>query len=486
MRRVALAVLLVTAALAGCVDDGSPAEPEHVAEEPSWPDGLLLTYEVTADGQTAEETFIVVNGTQQGPQLWAWNLSRPNLTSAFLELNDGYNPRDPLWSGLFRFPVEAGDEHEATLGGTEANVTWSQVDHEGPLDASTDLEGVARAGGEEVGRFRLSAGNVTAFTYLSFETEDGSPQTWKLVGTDVREDWNGPPAWSKGNWWTYEGSFQSHEGRSTVVYTSDQPGRQTEQRVLDPVRFDDRYLMVPFQGWRTTDIAPQSGFVSAFLSQFWSWPLYEGQSWSGETSAPAEPSQYQAIVERNDRAPLPDGSVSVTYTVEAYIPDAEQPFAEYEYSPRAGHLVEWRMTEGGGGSPVLNFTLEDFGQTYHGEMEIPQRERLVEIPVTSGPTTVERSFEVAEDRAFVRIAPHSFAGHGQDVDPEFELEIRNPSGDVAVHRNETHFSDRRLDLSGQMDAEPGTWNLTVELGEDVSVRLDVEALWYQTETVDYR
>lgn len=485
--RLAVLLLLLTAALAGCVDDDEGDEEGVVAQQPSWPTGLLFTYEVTTDGERSNETFLVRNASGQGPELAAWNLSRPNLTSPFLTWNENYNPRSAAWASIFEYPIEAGDEHEARLDGTEVNLTWSEVPHEGPLGTDTDIEGVARLpAGEEVARFRVSTGNDTAVTLIDLDLPDGPTETWRLVDAELRTDWDEPPRWEKGDWWTYNGSFQGEEGNATLVYTHDQQTRQADQRILSPVRFDDRLPTLPLHGWRDSDIAPQSGFVTAMLQTFWSWPLADGTTWGGTTSAVDGGGTYEAVAELVERATLPDGSASVAFAVEVFVPDHEEPFAEYTYAPRVGHLVDWRISEAGSSEPELAYTLEAWGEGFHGEMEIPERETPEEIPVTSGPASIERSFDVPEEAIWVRIAPHSFAGHGQDVEPEFELEITDANGTVKAQRDESHFSQRRLDLSGRMEASPGTWNLTLEMGEGVSARLVLEALWFETETVDFR
>jgi hypothetical protein len=484
MRGALLAILLLTAPLTGCVDGGEEQGPRSA--QPDWPDGLVLTYEITKDGETAEEAFLV-RQTDEGPEMWAWNLSRPNLTSPFLELGTDHEPRADGWSGLFDFPIEPGDEHEAQVGGADVTMTWNETTHEGPLDTDTDLLGVARdEAGEEIGRFQVSTGNGTAITAIDVDAPDGTDERWRLVDSEVRSNWNGPPTWAKGDWWTYNGTFQDEAGQGKIVYTKDQQKRRSVQRTLEPVAFEDRVLFVPFQGWRDSDIAPQSGVVSSFLSSFWNWPLVDGVSWSGTTSAAEGGAQYQAVAEVEQRAILPDGTASTVFTVDAYVPGEEASFATFTYAPLVGHLLDWRMGFVGEEDPVMNYTLEDRGSAFHGEMEIPHVETLQQVPATSGPKRINTTFDVPEEAIWVRMAPHSFAGHGPDTEPTFELEITDPNGTVVVHRNASDFSDRRMELSGRFDAVPGTWNMTVELGEDVSISMILEAIWYETEVRDFR
>lgn len=489
MRRVLLAVLLLTGPIAGCV---GPSEEGPVAHQPSWPTGLLLTYEVTENGTTAEETFLVRNETEGEVDMRAWNLSQPNFTSPFLDLNDRYNPRAYSWSKIFEWPIRAGDTHETRIGGADATMNWTEVEHEGPLDADTALEGVARTSeGEELARFRVSAGNVTALTYLELDAPDGTQQTWELTATDVRTGWNAPPAWTKGDWWTYEGSFQGETGSAQLVYTNDRSTQRSDQRVLSPTEVDDRVLMLPFLGWRDADIAPQSGFVSGQMSTFWSWPLSDGKVWGGTTSAVDGGSRYQAVAERNDRAILPDGTATVTFTVRAFVQDGEEPFAVFEYSPLVGHLVQWRMGEPGAPGSDLDFELEDWGQAFHGEMEIPQRALVEKVPrgnrtILTGPASIDRSFEVPERANRLQVAPRSFAVHEEGADPSFSMRLTDPNGTVAYERNASHFDGRRLGLSEVMDSHPGNWTLELEIDESVSMLARIFANWFETEMVDYR
>lgn len=487
MRELLLAILLLTGPLAGCM--GSDAA---TVEEPEWPTGLLVTYDLTKDGETARETFMMHNGTQEGTDLLAWNLSRPNMTSPLLQFDEDHQPRASGWSDVFAYPIEDGDEHQAQLAGTEVTITWSEAAHEGPLAIDTVLEGTARdEAGEEVAVFRLSTDDPAMLTYAELDVPEGPNETWELVDARHHADWNLPPDWTKGDWWVYEGTFRNEQGSSKIVYTNDATSGRTDQRELSPVRVEDRVLMLPFQGWRDTDIAPQSGYVSGMMSTFWSWPLHDDKGWSGSTSAVDRGSQYEAVSDLTLRSPLPDGSVTTTFTVDARLPGSEEPFATFEYSPRVEHLLSWRMTEPGSEDPALNFTLQDWGEAFHGEMEIPQRVQVEKIPqgpssFLSGPAEVDRTFEVPEEARTVQIASRSFAVHQPDVDPRFELALRDPNGTVVLERNASEFEERRLSLAGTADAEPGSWRLTVDVGDGVSVLARLYANWYVTETVDFR
>ncbi|PSG96774.1 hypothetical protein BRD56_08300 [Thermoplasmatales archaeon SW_10_69_26] len=487
MRRVLLAILLLTGPLAGCT---SPDR--ATVEDPDWPTGQLLTYELTQEGETARETFLVYNHTPKGTDLLAWNLSRPNLTSPLTQFDEEHQPRAEGFSNAFPFPIEDGDEHEARIAGADVTVTWSQTPHEGPLDADRELEGVARTqDGEQLAVFGLSAGSPALLTYAEIDPPDGAAETWELVDARLHEGWNQPPSWTKGDWWTYEGSFRSEQGSSKVVYTTDDTSQPNTQRELSPVRVEDRVLMLPFQGWRDGDIAPQSGYISNVLSSFWSWPLGEGKTWSGSSSVGERGDEYQALSHLSLRAPLPDGSVTTTFAVEAYLSGRDEPFATWEYSPRAEHLVSWRITPASEEDPTLNFTLEDWGEAYHGEMEIPRRVQVDQIPARggsflSGPAEIDRTFDVPEQARTVQIAPRSFAVHEPDVDPEFRLTLTDANGTVVLEHNASQFQDQRLSLSSNVEASPGDWRLQVDIGEGVSVLARLYANWYETETVDFR
>lgn len=482
MRRVLLAVLLLTGSLAGCAGD---SEETVTAKRPDWPTGLVFTYDITADGESGEETFLVHNGTPKGTDLLAWNLSRPNFTSPLLTFDEQYNLRTWNWSGALRFPIEAGDTYTGRLGSVQANISWQEVPHEGPLDIEKDLEGVAYGPeGDELATFRFSAGEVTVLTYAEFDTPDGRNQTWELTEASLNDRWDQPPVWKKGDWWTYTGSFRDAEGTSKIVYTDDRKTRQSQQYVLTPVEVENRVLMLPFQGWRKSDIAPQSGYVSGMISSFWDWPLWDGKTWSGSTNYAQQ--QYQAVSDLTKRSQLPDGTVTTTFQVEVYVPNEEKPFATYEYSPWVGHLVDWQIRQSSGGPPSLNYTLEDWGEAYHGKLEIPQRALVAEIPITGGPDELNRSFELPDQAHTLQISTRSFAVHQRNVDPVFDFRLTDPNGTLVFARNASDFEDRRLDLSGLVDAQPGTWELEVELGEGVSVLARLFGIWHETKTVDFR
>lgn len=487
MHRVLLAMLLLTGPLAGCVGLGGAT-----VEEPDWPTGLVLTYEITSEGSTSEEVFLVHNGTSAGTQLLPWQVSDPGFSSPFVTFDEAHDPRDAGWSDLFSFPIEAGEEHTAQAGGANVTVAWSEVDHEGPLDAETDLEGVAETDdGEEVARFRWSTGEGNVLTRIEVDTPDGTNETWELMDTRLHADWNRPPSWSKGDWWTYNGTFRNEAGTSQIVYTTDGSTAQGEQYVLSPVDVENRVLMLPFQGWRQDDIAPQSGYVTGMLSSFWSWPLQHGKTWSGSTSAGEPGSQYQAVSRLTPGTQLPDGTVTTTFTIEAYAESQDDPFAVYEYAPRAEHLLAWRMGSAGADELDVNLTLEDWGEAFHGEMEIPRRIQVEAIPqgrssFLSGPAEIDRTFDVPGQANTVQIAPRSFAVHPPDVDPSFEMQLTDPNGSVVVEHNASGFQDRRLDISTTVDAVEGSWRLTASIGEDVSVLARLYANWYEPETVDFR
>lgn len=488
MRRLLLAVVLLTGPLTGCT---FWTEDEVSIEQPSPPTGLLLTYEITQNGTTTTETFLAFEETAKGTDLLAYDLSRQDFSSPFLAFKDNFNPRRFNWSNVFEYPLEPGDSNDARVGGADATIEWSKVDYDGPLETDTALEGVARTpSGEVVARFQLPDIPSPVITYIEVDAPDGTNETWTLLGATFNDGWDRPPAWELGDWWTYEGVFKGNEGNSQIVYAGNTSTRRAEQYVLSPRTVDDRTLMLPFQKWRKGDVAPQSGFVTSLMSSFWQWPLQEGKTWTGQTSSTEGSENYQAIAHMDRRIPLPDGSVSVGFSVEAFVQGDEEPFAQFTYSPRVEHLVDWRMSQVGTNFDALNFTLQDWGERFHGEMEIPKRGLVERIPrngsLLTGPETINRTFEVPDRANRLQVTPQSFAVHKRNADPVFEMRLIDPNGTLRYEKNDTMFEDRRLDLAEVINAEPGTWRLELRAGNDVSMLAQIFANWFEVREIDFR
>lgn len=435
---------------------------------------------------------MVHNATSAGTELLAYNLSRPNLTSPLLSFDEGFNPRASGWSNVFSYPIEPGDTYEARIEGTTVNVSWTSELYEGFLETDTALEGIARdAEGEQLARFRFADLAAPVLAFASVSVEGQLEQRFELEQARLDADWNQPPAWTLGDWWRYSGTFQGNTGEGTVVYTGNQTSGRSQTYVLSPVKVEDRVLLLPFQSWRQRDIAPQSGVVSSLLSSFWSWPLRDGKTWTGSTTTVDGSQPYQARASLDERVLLPDGRATVAFTVRTYTEEQAEPFGLYRYAPLVEQLTRWNVTQVGEDAPAIDFTLEDLGEGYHGEMEIPQREIVAQIPegnrsFLSGPASIERSFHVPEKANRLQVGSRSFAVHERGVDPEFTFRLTDPNGTVVYERNETQFEGRRLGLATVLDAPAGNWTLEISAGEGVSVLGTIYANWFVTRTVDYR
>lgn len=486
MRELLLGLALLLAPMAGCITSD-----ELSIEQPDLPTGLLLSYEVTSENETAREVFLVHNASSVGTELFAYELSRPNLTSPLLSFDADFQPQASGWSEVFDFPLQDGSEHEATIAGSQATVAWSTIGYEGPLDIESELEGVARANGSTIATFRFAGEGPAVLTYVDIDAPDGTQQRWELVDAELDSRWNHAPQWTKGDWWTYAGSFKNEEGQAQIVYTNDaESSRGAPQYVLNSVEVEDRVLMLPFQQWRKGDLAPRSGFINSMLSSFWNWPLHDGKQWTGSSGALPEGGSYVATSHLSDRVLLPDGTTSLAFTIEARSGEGEL-LATYQYAPLVEHLTQWRISEPEAEEPVLDLSLEDWGRAYHGEMEVPQRAVVAEVPddgrsVASGPEEIERTFQVTERANRLQIASESFAVHGSNPDPQFTFRVIDPNGTVVFERNASDFNNRRIGLAQVLNAEAGQWRLEVTLGEDVSIIARIYANWFITQTVDFR
>lgn len=481
MRGVLLAILMLTAPLAGCPN--VTEEPVRI-EKASIPFGTLLTYEITDDGQRTTETF-VATGEDGGVALWAHNLTRGDLGSPFLSLNAELTPRGFNWSNLFEFPLEPGDSYTATVGGADATVSTEAVSLELPNGSRDAIEATATADGETLATLTLLT-EPTVFARIDVDTPDGTQETWELTRLEHRPSWNGVPDWDIGDWWTYNATTRGEHATPKLIYNAHDQNQKGERlRVLNPQTVESRIAAFPFLNLRDRDIAPQSGLVTNLLSGFWKWPLFEGQTWTGSTSAPGVDA-YRTQVTVEKRITVPGGATTTAYTVTAHPandPEAD-PIAEWQYAPLVGFLTYVWIDVPSRDDRILDWELTEWGEDFHGEIEIPRRVPLHTQNSTSGPAQIDETFEFSAPSE--RIQVRGTAVRQADATANVTIQLTAPDGSHPWRITQEDFQDRSISFNDDFDGANGTWHLEADLPQGVSFFAQIRGLHIEHRTVDYR
>lgn len=482
MRGLLLAVAILTAPMAGCA--GLTGEPLSI-QQADLPLGLLLTYRIENEGSTSTETFVVVPQRDGGYTLNAYNLSRPGFGSPYLELSSQLNPTRFNWSQPLQWPLEPGKRYEATVGGAEATVKLEAVEGvEGPTGAEKAIRAVATADGETVAELTVLQ-DPPILKEIKLDTPDGTEEHWTLEEARYDQRFNRPPAWSIGQWWSYNATTKTEHAETTLIYNANATNNKgVPQRVLNAQRVESRLAALPFHTLRARDLAPQSGFLTSLLGSFWSWPLVDGKQWTGSTSLAR--GGYTATVQMEDRVPLPDGTVTTAYTIEA-VPTRQpgaEPIGTYQYAPRVGFLTSIQVNDPGSQDEIIDWELTDWGDGFHGEIEIPHRVQLWGRNRTTGPAEIEESFPVPE--RMDRLQLRGMAVRRAGSNPNASFALVDPSGEQRFLRDAGDWQDRRINLRHVTDAVNGTWTFRADLPEGVTFFVIVRGIWVETKTVDYR
>jgi hypothetical protein len=484
MRALLLATMLVAAGWAGCLsDDGSSVPRLHV------PDGTLATYEIAANGTTTTDTFVAAPTERPGVELWAHNATRAGFDSPLLSLDGELNPRGVAWDGLFAFPIEPGDEYTAQVGGVEADVETAATTYEVAGDEVDAVRATARADGETVAEVTVLV-SPTLVAEAELDTPASGKQTWTLTDLGFQPGYDEPPRWDVGDWWRFDAQTRDADGQlesvdAKLVYNANDTAEQgTPQRVLNPTEVDDRPATFPFQTLRDRDLAPQSGYLTNLLSTFWQWPMGDSATWSG-TSQLAPGDDYEAVVEVEEATVA--NRVTTVYNITAT--PLNEPgagaFAAWSYVPAAGFVGHIWAKAPDADASRLDWTLTDWGEGYHGDMEVPQRQAVYGQSTTSGP--IDRTEPVEVPAPVERVQIEGTFVRPEDARPELELELRDPDGDPAWTLNESALEEQRVvQLNDVIDAGAGNWTLETQVPEDVSYFLQLTAAWKETTTVDYR
>lgn len=482
MRGVLLALALLTVPLAGCFGLlGS----DVVIERPELAPGTLLTYHVETGEVEGNQTFVVLPGPEGGYELHAYNLSE-SFNSPYRHLDTNLNPRVFNWSGILNWPLEDGKSNQATVGGAEATVELSGVDGvEGPSGLTDAIKAVATADGKQVAEIVVLK-DPTVIQRIDVDTPDGTDETWVLQDVTVGERFNQPARWEIGDWWIYNATTQGETTQTHLVYNSnDTTQKGSLMYVLNPTRAEDRFPSLPFLRFRASDLAPQSGFLTGLVSSFWDWPLQDGKTWSGSTTLSGIES-YQAQASLTPNVRLPDGSLTIGYTIELRPlkdPGAE-PIGSYQYVPRVEMLTYAWIEDPESGERVIDWELEDWGDGFHGEMEIPRVAELSGRSRTAGPAEIDDPVNVTD--RIERVQLKLTAVKRSDASPNVTFELVRPDGTTALRANETAFRDRLLQFNNAVDATTGTWRFQADVPEGVSFFGEVNGVWTETRQVDYR
>lgn len=483
MRRVLLAVLLLVSPWAGCLDGFDST----AITEPAVPDGTLATYEVTADGTTSTETFVAAPDGEPGVSFWLHNGTRANLSSPILNLDETLNPRGFEWDGFLEFPLEAGSEHQARVGGEEATVSLESTTYTVGGESVDAIRAVAEAeDGRQLADATVLAG-PTIFAEIEFDTPVDGSQSWTLTGLDHQEGWNEAPEWTVGDWWRVDAETQGRSAETTLVFEGNETSRQgTERRVLNPQEVSARPATYPLHTFRDRDVAPQSGFLTATLSGFWKWPMTDGATVTGNSDLAPQDS-YVAEVTREVRTVA--DRVTTVYTIEAHLHGAsdETPFASWGYAPAAEFVTHLYVEDPETGDVRFDWELLDWGSGFHGEMEVPQRQPVFDQQLVEGPNETTERFEAPAETERMQMVGTMVRNEENATDPEVELSLTSPDGTVAWTKNASPIEEDQVHrFNDAIDGTPGNWTLDLHLGENVSLLLEVRAVWLETETVDYR
>jgi hypothetical protein len=480
MRRVALAVLLLTSPLVGCTDG---AEGPTI-EAPAVPTGLRLTYDSTINGTESTDTFMTYS-VDEGTRLLAWDVSRDTLRTPFTDYDSDFDLRKFNWTDTFQYPLEPGKSYDTRVGGAKATITWQAVDAQTPVrDADRALEGTAVTENDNtVATFRIVPGDPAVLSYVDVETPDGTDQTWELTDLEPSTNWNDVPTWEKGDWWSYNGTFTQFSGEAQMLYLTDRKkSRGSLQYSLTATDIEDQDLSRPLLHWRQSDLAPQSGYISSIGDKFWSWPLLDEKTWTGSASGRDSAAAYQAKVDLEDRIRLPDGSLSFGFEIETRTQERET-LSQYTYSPRVEHLTEYTGRLLDEDEPSVNFELEGWGHDYVGPVDVPIRETLISSPVREGPFDDQVNLTVPEPANTVSVNGRAVSSEPDPGNATFRLIDSNGTG--RYERNASGFSDRQLQLNGLVPAQPGNWTFEARGEENISYTVQIRANWYETRQMDF-
>lgn len=477
MRWGLAALVILVLAAAGCVSLGE--EGTLTVEEPIVPDGLFLTYEITQGADASTGTFLVDH--EDGYTLSRYNAS-PDLRSPFLSLDETLSPVGYAWDDLFQFPLEPGDTYAATAAATHATVDIQATTFILDGDEQAALEATVTDDDETLATFTLLQ-EPTVLAQISITREDGVPEAWTLTNATHEPRWNHPPTWEKGAWWGYNATTHSQHADMTLIYNEDTTNTQgTPQRVLNTQHAESRVASTPFNLLRSSDIAPQAGMLNNVLATFWDWPLEDGETFTG-SSAIAE--AYLAEVALEEII-LPDGQATMAFVVTASdIEDpASEPFASWTYAPHTGFLTEFWVHDPDEDDPQFDWELTDWGDGFHGEIEVPQLVPVHEIDHTRGPVDRSDTFTVQDRSDRLRVS--GWFVHA-DTPPKMTLTLEDPDGEVRWEVNETAFRDQLHQTEDVVrPIEPGEWTLTLDIEEGITFFLDIQEVWIETRDVDYR
>lgn len=482
MRGLLVALCLLSASFAGCVGLGGNAA---TIEEANLPEDLVLTYQVQTGQETHEHAFLTQHVAQGGVNLLPYHVAGADFSSPFLKLDETLTPRAYDWSGLFHFPLEAGDSYTATVQSTEVDVTVEETpfEHEGETH---DALAVHAASGDGTILEATLLPEPTIIAEIHFDPQDQQPQTWRLLDAEHAPGWNDLPDWTIGDWWRYNATTLGDDAQVTMIYNENRTNNQgSQQRVLNQKEVESRPVALPFQVFLDRNLAPQAGMLNSMISSFWGeWPMQDGDDWTGNSGIAGT---YQARLSL-DEVTLPGGNTTVAFTMQAHPindPDGDA-FAGWTYAPLVELFTSAWVHAPDEEDPRIDWELTDWGEGYHGEIEIPHlptvhaREHSDDEPLKE-----EDTFQVRNESKNLRLS--GWFVHGQDATPSMNLTLEAPSGETEWTANETRFQDQVFNLDDVVhDAEPGEWTLHLDIPAEVSFILEVQEVWSQTKTVDYR
>lgn len=491
MRRLLLAVVLLTVPLTGCFD----GQPGYTLDSPDAPgSGLLLTYEIDqGDGTEIQQLMTYQRPDGPGYDLLVYNGTR-TVESPFTELHAKSSPRAPAWAGFLQFPLADGESYQADAVAAveDATVSVEALDNAtAPFDGrraflltATGPEGETLATVEYLERPTIPA-------RIDIQVEDHE-ETWRLVAMDQHPGWNEPPAWKLGRWWTYDATTRVETGAltaedMTMVFSERAPGSSgVRQAFLNTVELEDREAALPFHQIRTSDLASQSGILTQLVSKMWDWPLKDGLSWGGTTFMDGEDKQYSAAATLERDHTLPDGTVTLAFEIEMQLAEDGRTIGAWTYAPLVGFFTELNLQQVEDDAPQLDWQLEGWGTGYHGPMELPRTRTLLASQTHTGPAnltlnaTVEDPIEVVEIRGF--------AGRSEGASPDNRVRLVDPNGTVRYRIDEDDFSLRTgFSFVERVPASTGQWSVEMDLQDGTSIALQhVRGIWPETVEKDFR
>ncbi|MDX1611522.1 MAG: hypothetical protein R3185_04070 [Candidatus Thermoplasmatota archaeon] len=491
-RALLLACFLLSVPLTGCLDGGAPAQ--ELSAPNAMQTGLVLTYELDQGDGANEQSFFVLSRGGSGYDLLPWNVTEPGLESPFLAVSEQLTPRSQRWAGLIQFPLVDGATYETrasgepVYAGTEevtVEVSW-QANMTSPQGPAEGWQLVAEnEAGEEVARIHLLS-NPTVPSLIEVQTADGTAETWHLLKAEQRVDWNGVPRWELGDWWSYDAYWLGQSYQPKMVFTGNQTGESGNIHYrLDPVRWENRELARLFHVIRQQDLASQSGSMTNMLSQMWSWPLRDGATWTGSTFSQGADVPFQARVSFQPDLPLPDGTPTVGFTIQARTQEDPEPFATWTYAPRVESFTNLTLHDPNTGETTLAWRLVDFGEQFHGIIEAPQRVTVYANQSLRGPASVEATMEIPPPAQRVEFS--GFAARGEEGSPNSTMVLRDANGtEVARIGPGTFAADRGFPFREFVRASPGNWTFEADIQEGTSIFLQIFAHWGLDREVDFR